>query len=316
VNANWFLRSFGNQKFVDDQRFDQNSYDGPFCVTAPSDPLLPGGGNYQVCNLYDLKPAVYQDVVVTRRLPADNLVRFSKDVGGETNRYQGFDVNLDARFRNGAFIRGGIGAGNRVFDYCNLQKAGYDAAVTATNVAIAQPINTETYADGTSYCHRDYPFRPSAGASGSYVLPFDIQISGTYQFSRGVQTGGAGPSILATWTLAGASFAPDALSNGVPVKSTLGRALNPGSPTKSVQLIREGLDYGDNNLHQLDLRASKRLRVNRYRFRVDFDFYNVFNSAWPYTNTTGFSTASTSQWLRPTNVLQSRFFKLGAQFDF
>ena len=32
---------------------------------------------------------------------------------------------------------------------------------------------------------------------GSYTLPFDIQLSGTYQFSRGVQTGGAGPSILA-----------------------------------------------------------------------------------------------------------------------
>jgi hypothetical protein len=32
------------------------------------------------------------------------------------------------------------------------------------------------------------------------------------------------------------------------------------------------------------------------------------------TNT--FSTLSSSQYLRPTNVLQSRFFKIGAQFDF
>ena len=77
------------------------------------------------------------------RLPANNLIRFSDDFGGETNLYQGFDLNLDARFRNGAFLRGGIGAGNRVFDYCNLQKAGYDAAVTATNVAVAEAINTD-----------------------------------------------------------------------------------------------------------------------------------------------------------------------------
>ena len=35
--------------------------------------------------------------------------------------------------------------------------------------------------------------------SGSYTLPFDILIAGTYQFSRGVQTGGAGPSIQANW---------------------------------------------------------------------------------------------------------------------
>jgi hypothetical protein len=32
------------------------------------------------------------------------------------------------------------------------------------------------------------------------------------------------------------------------------------------------------------------------------------------TNT--FSTLATSQYLRPTNVLQSRFFKIGGQFDF
>ena len=74
--------------------------------------------------------------------------------------------------------------------------------------------------------------------------------------------------------------------------------------------------YGDNNLNQLDLKLAKRFSLDRYRVRFDFDIYNVFNSDWPYTNTTGFSTATTSQWLRPTNVLQSRFFKIGAQFDF
>jgi hypothetical protein len=29
-----------------------------------------------------------------------------------------------------------------------------------------------------------------------------------------------------------------------------------------------------------------------------------------------YSTAATGTWLRPTNVLQSRFFKLGAQLSF
>jgi hypothetical protein len=29
-----------------------------------------------------------------------------------------------------------------------------------------------------------------------------------------------------------------------------------------------------------------------------------------------FSTAATSAWQRPTNVLQSRFLKFGGQFDF
>jgi hypothetical protein len=300
VNGGWFRRSFGNQTFTDDLRFDKSSYDGPFCVNAPSDPNLTGGGGFQACNLYDLKPSVF-----ALGLPANNLVTFSKNFGGETNSYQGYDVNLESRFSGGAFIRGGITAVNRTFDNCNLQNAGYDAVpfgVTAT-------VNSEVYADGTSYCHREYPYRPDMKILGSYTLPWDVQFSGTYQFTRGVQTGGTGPAILATWAVASAQFAS-------PAVSTLGRALNAGSATKNIQLIREGLEYGDQNLHQLDLRASKRFRFSQYRVRFDFDLYNLFNSNWPYTVNTTFSTAATSSFLRPTNVLQSRFFKIGAQFDF
>ena len=89
-----------------------------------------------------------------------------------------------------------------------------------------------------------------------------------------------------------------------------------GVASQNVALMREGLEYGKENLSQLDLRGSKRFRVGRYRIRSDFDLYNVFNSNWPYTVSTTFSTAATSQWLRPTNVLQARFFKIGAQIDF
>jgi hypothetical protein len=300
VNGGWFRRSFGNQIFTDDLRFDKSSYDGPFCVNAPSDPRLPGGGGYQVCNLYDLKPAVF-----AQGLPANNLVRFSDEFGGETNVYSGFDINLESRFANGAFIRGGITAGTRTFDNCNLQNAGFDAS---SGGVVVQP---EQYADGTKYCHRVYPYRPDTKILGSYTLPLDILISGTYQFTRGVQTGGAGPAILASWSVPSASFGPTGT-----IGSTLGRNLNAGSANKTIALMREGLEYGDQNLHQLDLRASKRFRFNQYRMRIDFDLYNVLNSNWPYTVNTTFSNAATSAWLRPTNVLQSRFFKIGGQFDF
>jgi hypothetical protein len=57
--------------------------------------------------------------------------------------------------------------------------------------------------------------------------------------------------------------------------------------------------------------------VGRYRLRADFDLYNVFNSSWPYTVTTTYSTSpTTSAWQRPTNVLQHRFFKLGGHISF
>jgi len=131
-------------------------------------------------------------------------------------------------------------------------------------------------------------------------------VSGTYQFSRGVQNGTiGGNSILATWA------APNAL-----IQQALGRPLSAGAATKSVNLIQAGTEYGTNNLNQLDLRASKRFTIDRYHVRFDFDLYNVFNSNWPFAVTNTFSTAPSSGWLRPTNVLQSRFFKIGGQFDF
>jgi hypothetical protein len=306
VSGGWYRRKFGNQTVTVDQRYDRSSYDGPFCLTAPSDASLPGGGGYQVCGLYDLKPALLS-------LPPSSLLTFSSNYGGETNVYQGYDVSLIARFRQGAFIQAGLSATRRVFDECNLVDAGIKsvvldgtAAAIGLGTANAASELTEIFPDGTRACHQEYPYRPDAKILASYTLPFDIQFSGTYQFTRGVQTGGAGPAILATWTAPAAS-----------VTQALGRPLSAGRPSgEIISLIQPGTVYGTNNLNQIDLRASKRFRFQQYRFRLDFDAYNVLNSNWPFTVTNTFSTLASSQYLRPTNVLQARFFKIGAQFDF
>jgi hypothetical protein len=290
LNGGWYRRQFGNQTFTDDLRYSPADYDGPFCIQAPASSELPGGGNYPVCGLYDLKPAVFAE----GRTP-NNLVTFAKNFGdGETNIYSGFDVNVESRFPNGAFARFGIGATRRSFNDCYQ--------------TLADSPESELYADGSRYCDREYGYRPDAKAFASYPLPLGIQLAATYQFSRGVQTGGAGPSILASWAMNNALLN----ANG----STLGRNLHPGVANKTVQLIREGLDYGDQNLNQLDVRGSKRFTFGRYRFRIDLDLYNVFNSNWPYTVNTAFANTTTSAWLRPTRALDGRMFKIGGQFDF
>jgi hypothetical protein len=294
VNGGYYRRTFGNQTFTDDLRYDENSYD-TFCITAPTDPDLPGGGNYQVCGVKDLKPAVF-----ALNQPANSLIRFSEDFGGETNLYQGFDVNLDARFRNGAFLKAGIGATARTFDNCNLLKAGVDATVTVPVVAQGG----EIYPDGSTACHREYGYRPDLKMSGSYTLPWDVQLAGTYQFSRGIQNGGAGPSLNATWNVTSAQ----AVLSGARTWT--------GVASRGINLIREGADYGKHNLSQLDMKLAKRFTLNKVRLRVDFDLYNIFNSSWPYTVSTTYTNNATSNWQRPTNVLQNRFFKLGANISF
>jgi hypothetical protein len=293
VNGGYYRRTFGNQTFTDDLRYDINSYDS-LCITAPTDPDLPDGGGYQVCGVMDLKPSVF-----AQNLPANSLIRFSEDFGGETNMYQGFDVNLESRFRNGAFLKAGVAATSRLFDNCNLLQAGFDAVNTAGSF-----MGTEIYPDGTRACRREYAYRPDVKMSGSYTLPWDVQLAGTYQFSRGIQTGGAGPSQLANWTLTSAAAAP-----------MIGRNWT-GVASRIVGLMWEGQDYGKHNLNQLDLKLAKRFTIDRVRLRVDFDLYNVFNSSWPYTVSNTYSNAASSNWQRPTNVLQHRFFKLGGQLTF
>ena len=293
VNGGYYRRTFGNATFVDDLRYDESSYD-TFCIRAPQDPDLPGGGGYQVCGVKDLKPAVF-----AQNLPANSLIRFSEDFGGETNLYQGYDVNVEARFRNGAFLKAGIAATARTFDNCNLLAAGMDATVTA----ISQ--GTEIYEDGSTSCHREYAYRPDAKVSGSYTLPWDVQLAGTFQHSRGVQNGGAGPSILAIWPVTNAVANPQIGRNWTGVAS------------RSISLLQEGSDYGDHNLNQLDIRLAKRFNMGgNTRLRLDFDLYNVFNSSWPFTINSVYSTSPAGTWQRPTNVLQSRFFKIGGQFSF
>jgi hypothetical protein len=303
VSGGWYRRKFGNQTVTVDNRYNfaNNSYDGPFCVNAPPDANLPNGGGYQVCGLYDLKPSV-----VALALPTNSTIRFSSDYGGETNIYEGFEVSTTARFAHGAFFNVGINAQKRIFDQCNLVNAGIVSALGPINSATTTNLTevAEIFPDGSKACHQDLPYRPDLKLLGSYTLPLDIQLSATYQFSRGVQTGGAAPSILATWGTTPASA------------TTLGRAYSAGATTKSVNLMAVGQNYGNQNLSQLDVRASKRIKLDKLRFRVDFDAYNIFNSDWPFTVSNTFSTAATSNWLRPTNVLQSRFFKVGAQFDF
>jgi hypothetical protein len=134
-------------------------------------------------------------------------------------------------------------------------------------------------------------------------LPWDVLVSGTFQFSRGVQNGGAAPSILATWA------APT-------TATTLGRAYSAGATSRTFNLLPVGENYGNYNLKQLDLRASKRGQDGSVPFPVRLRRLQRAEQQLPFTVSNTFSNTATSNWLRPTNVLQSRFFKLGVNFDF
>ena len=136
--------------------------------------------------------------------------------------------------------------------------------------------------------------------SGSYTLPFDILIAGTYQFSRGVQTGGAGPSIQANW--AGHERAS--------ANPQIGRNWT-GTASRTIQLIREGADYGDDNLISSICGPSKRVQLRTLPAARRLRRLQRVQQQLAVHGEHDLLDGGHEPWLRPTNVLQSRFFKFG-----
>mgnify|MGYP003694187005 CR=1 FL=1 len=267
LSAGWYRRSYGNQTTIDDLNTSQSSYDGPFCITAPVDANLPGGGGYPVCGLYDIKPTANLLSIQNVRTLADNF-------GGITDVFNGIDIGVNARLRGGTLVQGGIGAVTRHLDTCNAPLESATRGITALAFAAA----TSTVDNPQKqFCDQTFPFRPDVKVFASHPLPWDVIISGMHQFSSGVQNP-LQPSIVADWAVPNATIA-----------AALGRSLASGA-TKTVRLIEPGTVYSTSfggEPESADLRASKRFRFNRYTFRVDADLYNAFNSNWPFTLNTG-----------------------------
>ena len=69
--------------------------------------------------------------------------------------------------------------------------------------------------------------------------------------------------------------------------------------------------YGD-RVTQLDVRFGKSFRVQRSRIQAAVDLFNVLNSS----AILGLNTTYGTSWLSPTQILQGRLVKIGAQIDF
>ena len=81
--------------------------------------------------------------------------------------------------------------------------------------------------------------------------------------------------------------------------------------TVNVALIKPGTMYGVRQ-RQVDIRFSKRLRINRVRLTGNQDVYNLLNGSAVDSQNNTFG----PNWLKPTNFQLGRFIKLGAQYDF
>jgi hypothetical protein len=291
-----YYRRYTNRNLLvtDDINTGPQNFIGPYCVVTPSDPRLPDGGGQQLCG-------IYQPTQASLNIAPDNLQTLASTLlegtGTAPLRYNhGFAFSANARLTTGTTIQGGVSADRAINDSCYLGALGSPQGGELKN-----PVT------GELYCHAVSPFLPDWKLLMSQTLPWDIQVSGTFQHTPG-------PPLQATWTITQAIANASGWSITTPAGSTPAQI---AAATTSVALYSTGQAYGD-ALNQLDLRAAKRLTFGRTRVQFMADLYNVFNADWVYgVNTTlgnGYTVAPT--WLRPTNILSARMLKVGTQITF
>ncbi len=294
LNVGYFRTWHRGLLATDNQAVTAADYD-PFCITAPRDPRLPGGGGNEICGLFDIRPTAFGRV--------SNVVTQSSNYGTQTEVFNGVDVTLNARFGTGAQVGGGLSTGRTVSDTCGLNAMPQVRVDTLFGAAVAA--NAPLVPRTSEFCRTTRPWANSTQVKflAIYPLPWDFQVSATYQNIPGIP-------ITASRVFTNAEIRPS-------LGRDLGqcRGVSPCTANVVVDMVPSGAQFED-RLQQVDLRLTRSFRLARTRIRGNADFYNLFNAGDVLNMTTRYAGATGGQWLQPIQILGGRMFKFSAQLDF
>jgi len=293
LNATYTRHWWRNFFAIDNALVSPSDY-SPYCITAPSDPRLPGGGGNQICGFYDINPDKFGQV--------DEVITFAKNYGKDPdNVYDGVDVSVSTRLPSGILVQGGFHTGRQMWNNCDTVGKADTPGGGAIDIA-RTGISTPLLTNGTGisspsqlYCHVSPPFQTQVKLLGAMPLPWDMTVSVAFQSVPG-------PQITAGYNVSSAAIAP-----------SLGRPLSAGArASTTVHLIAPGTMYGD-RVNQLDTRFAKTFRLaGGSRVQAQIDAYNLLNVAPVLTLNTTYG----PRWQQPNAVLVGRMVKFGMQFNF
>jgi hypothetical protein len=284
VSAAWYHRNTYNMT---------QSINGPFTAA-----------DYAVVNVVSpldgsIIPAYNLDV--NKRGLIDRIDVNSSDTSLRKYVYDGLEFGANARIGR-ATLFGGWTIDKRVLNHCDeLENWGNLSAV----IYPASTINSLQPKSDFHYCNQSdlsIPFQSEFKLSGSYMLPWDVQVNAAIQSYPGryLQTRW---SISRTTTYAAGCTGP----------CTPGALVIPNmTPAVYVlDLTPPGSDfYG--RMTQVDLGFRRIFRVNRYQFSGQVDIFNATNSSYVKSQNTTLG-ASFNQ---PLETLQPRTLRLAVQMRF
>ena len=283
ASVGYFRRINGNFFVLDNEALGARDFTEYSVVVPSTDPRLANAGQ-ALGGIFD------PNAIVAPR----NVIKNASQFGTQRAHWDGVDLSVDARPAGGLLVQGGISAGKSMTDNCDIVDdvpEALQSAVAAAPAGIQPPVTTATGGAWTpkTYCHQETPFLALYKGLASYTLRYGIRVSGTFQSLPG-------PQIAANNVYVG----------GVP---SLGRPFTLGQA--NVNLVQPGTLYGD-RLNQFDVRFTKIVGLGRGRVDLNLDVFNAFNSDAILVQNNTFGAA----WQRPITVIQPRFVKLSARWDF
>ena len=269
VNGGYFRRQFYNLDVIDNLNLAFTDWN-ELTILTPNDPRLPLAS----------EPIVVYSLNTNKNGTAVDNLRTYSDVNETT--YDGLELSANARFSRALFF-GGITTERRASTDC-------DGSTTALTTARDNP-------NGLRFCDSIPPFRTTVKLSGVYQLPWEFQMSGTFQSIPGA-------SISANYDV-------NAAVAGRPV---LGSQSN--QTFVRINLVESNTMFLDRR-NQLDLRASRNFRFGRYRIQAFADIFNVLNAGTVVrVNETYSNNPATNTWLRPQAIQDGRYVRFGTQMSF
>ena len=148
----YYEQRWSKTRVTDNLAVTPEDYD-PFCIMAPMDPRLPGGGGYEVCGLYDVKPEKFGQV--------DDYRTLREPFGDDVRLNQFLGVTFDARLQNGIRFGGGFDTGRSIEDRCFV----VDSPQELLHCRVETPWSAQT----------------QLKLNGVIPLPGDVNFSATYQ---------------------------------------------------------------------------------------------------------------------------------------
>ena len=266
VTVSYFRRDYKNLIWSDNLLVNPSDY----TLFNLPDPR----GNGQTVPIYNLNPA-----------KASAVDLLDQNSSANYRKYSGVDVNVNSRMK-GLTMFGGVSVGHQVANTCQVEDANLLRFCDQSALSIPQYVQVKL--------------------SGSYMLPWSLQVSGSFQSYNGDARNASpdgliaaeDPSLRVNWSVDRPTF--NRLTGATLTQSTV-----------IIPLDAPGAKLLD-RYNQLDLRFKRAFKVGKASLEAQADAYNALNTGVVLTAVQTFGTALD----RPASILQGRLFRFGMQAKF